>query len=157
MSFTDDLPVPQTQKVPLKKAPPPRQLTVAERRQEMLRETEEQVAREALEIVAGVLGMLEVDPDDTDEDGNVLVPQVWADKVALGEMTQAEADKKLRAALYALMPGKDAPVGLKIALDTYAGILKARALEKGGPKTLQMVMVEMTAPAPVFDILEVDE
>ncbi len=154
MDFTEGLHTPPNTTLV---APPKRSLTRLEVRQVALRETEDEILEQSMAVVEGAMGMLEVDPSVVDEDGNVAMPKVWVDKVKSGEMSKHEAQKRLRAAIYALQPGKDAPVGLKIALDIFTGIAKARAVEKGGPKSLNMVMVQMTAPMPIFDSMDVDE
>lgn len=148
MEWWEDLEPP----VPVLSKAPKRQLTVRERQLDYLRETEDQVYLEALEVVQGSMGMLEINPEDAKA-----IPECWKAMVLSGEMTQHEALKRTRAASYALMPGKDAPVGLKIAQDITTGIAKARAVEKGGPRSLNILMVKMTAPAPMFASMEEDE
>ncbi len=155
MSFADDLPTP-VKRAPITKVEK-RVLTKPELAQIQLRETEDSVLQDAMTVIEGAMGMLEVDPNVLDEEGQIAMPDIWLQAVLSGEMTENEARKRLRAAVYALMPGKDAPVGLKIALDIFTGIAKARAVEKGGPKSLNMVLVQMQAPMPIFDSMEEEE
>ncbi len=118
-----------------------RKLTKAERRQEKLRSIEDELLEESMSIIAGTLAFGEVDPEHPDD-----IPKGWLD-----HMTEEEATKKLRMAKYGLMSAKEAPVGIKVATQTGSSIIRARATEHAGPKSLSLTMVSMTSPLPKWE------
>lgn len=121
----------------------PASLAVAE---DTIRAVEDEIHRESASVLRDALAFVEIDPAWEEP------PQEWLEKYG-----QLEAEKRFRAAKYALMNAKEAPVGLKLAKDTFVGMAKARATEKGGPKTLNMTFVQMTRPLPVYKELEVEK
>lgn len=54
-----------------------------------------------------------------------------------------KAKKVFRVARAAMLPNKEAPVGLTLAAKVATGIIKARSNEKTGPKILNLNLVEM--------------
>lgn len=112
---------------------------------QMIRAVEDEIYVEAAATVRDTLRFRDIDPEWTEP------PLEW-----ITELGEKEAMKRFRMARYGCMPSKDAPVGLKLAQDTLVGFAKVRAAEKAGPRTLNMVVVQMSAPMPEFGEVEVD-
>jgi hypothetical protein len=78
------------------------------------------------------------------------VPPAWVERYG-----SKEAAWRFRAAKYALMPKKDAPGGLDIAMKMYTSIAKAKSNKKIEIGVLNVAAVQMSAPMPKFE--EIDE
>jgi hypothetical protein len=111
-----------------------------------IRAVEDEIHKESANVLRGVLAFSEVDPAWESP------PDDW-----IAAYGQVEAEKRFRLAKYALMNAKEAPVGLKLAKDTFVGMSKARAAEKGGARTLNMTFVQMSRPMPVFPEKDVEK
>lgn len=112
----------------------------------LIRAVEDEIYTEAAATVRDVLRFKDIDPSQQK------CPPEW-----IAELGEAEADKRLRMARSGWLPSKEAPVGLKLAQDTLIGFAKARAAEKQGPRTLNIAYVQLSAPLPEFEELEVDQ
>lgn len=109
-----------------------------------LRDIESGLLERSMAILGDALSFRDIEP------GSETCPPEWRD------MDPDEAVKRLRVANAAWLGKKDAPVGLDLAKQVAVGIIKARATEKTAPKTLNVTVVNMSAPLPVFDVIEVE-
>jgi hypothetical protein len=116
---------------------PTRQLSAKEQRQEALQAVEEEILVESLSIVENALSFQDIEP------GTQTPPPDWVERLGV-----EGAQKRLRMANAAWMSNKDAPMGLQLARATAVGIIKARSSEKQGNRTLNVVQINMPAPAP---------
>lgn len=112
----------------------------------MLRSIEDELNLDAVDKLRGASFFSKIDPEETTP------PRDW-----VKEIGKKAAEERLRLAKMALMPKKDVPYGLMLAESTHAGIVKARAIEKTGPRTLNMMLVQMPAAAVDYPRLEVEE
>ncbi len=137
MDFSEDLPSSALAEVP--KATPAAS-------HQIIKAVEDEIFIEAAHTVRDVLRFKDIDPSMEEP------PLEW-----VGELGEAEAMKRFRMAQAGWLPGSKAPVGLKLAQDTLVGFAKVRAAEKQGPRTLNMVVVKMSAPMPEFEEIEVED
>lgn len=84
------------------------------------------------------------------------VPAAWLQEIEDGEATMEEIDKRKRIALASWQSPKNAPVALQIAAKVLGGMQKARAMGDQGNKTLNVNVVTINAPMPVFEEKEID-
>lgn len=131
----EEAPLAKVEPKPLVKAKP-----------ERIRDIEEEIHEESAAVVQDALRFSELSPEAQEP------PHEW-----VKELGQERAWKRFNTARYALMNAKEAPIGLRIAKDTLMGLSKVRAKEKIGPKTLNMVVVQMSGTLPKFDEVEVDK
>lgn len=105
-----------------------------------LRSLEDEILFTSGQAVLDTLAFRDIDP------GTMEAPAEW-------NMDPAEAAKRLRLARAAWENKRTAPVGLAIAPQVFMGISKARAVEKQatGPKTLNVVVAQMTVPLPQYE------
>lgn len=111
-----------------------------------LRDIEEEVHEEAATVVHDAMAFCKIGPEDKEP------PYEWVK--ALG---MERAWERFKTAQYALLTAKEAPIGLRIAKDIMLGLARVRAREKVGPKTLNMVVVQMSGTLPKFEEVEVDK
>jgi len=135
------------------------------RRAELAREEfarmEDDIAAKAMFVLDGALSFLEVEPPGFDEEGERIIPEAppqWIEELERQHPGQGErlANMKLRAALAAHLPSKEAPIGLKMAQGTAVGIARARAGEKKGNKSLNVQIVQVVE-SKSYEELEVEE
>jgi hypothetical protein len=127
---------------PLAKAEPVHLVVRADR----IRSLEEEIHEESADVIRDALAFADIPPDAEEP------PYEW-----VKELGMERAWKRFRTVKYALCNLKEAPVALRIAKDTLVGMAKARASEKSGPRTLNMVVVQMTGTLPQFGEVEVDK
>lgn len=113
-------------------------LSRAEKRQEELKSLEDEMLASCLEVVGGSIDFVELDPDDP------VKPEGWS-------------DRKYRAALAGLKNAKESPVGLKVATQFAVGAIRAKAVERAGPRSMNVTMVQFAAPRKAYDEVEVDD
>lgn len=130
---------------PLAKAEPEFSLAKPSTRAERLKNLEEKLLETSLTTVSDALAFRDIQP------GQEEAPPDWTD------ISPDEAIKRLRVANAAWMGKKDAPVGLELARSVAIGIIKARATEKAAPKVLNVVQIQMSAPLPQFEVVEIEE
>jgi hypothetical protein len=111
-----------------------------------LRDIEEEIHEEAATVLRDALAFSEIGPEDKEP------PFEWVKAFGM-----EKAWRRFKTAQYALLTPKEAPIGLRIAKDTVLGMARVRAHEKAGPKTLNMVVVQMSGTLPKFDEVEVDK
>lgn len=124
-------------------------------RADRIADIEEELHEEAATILKDAMHFMDVEPGPLDpETGERLPPQPPAAWVA--ELGEEGAKRRLRTAQHALSSSKDAPVGLKLAKDALVGMAKVKAVKNAPARTLNMIVVNMTAVLPEFEELEVD-
>jgi hypothetical protein len=111
----------------------------------IMRSMEDEMHQESMTILHGATHFYKIEPDAKEP------PREW-----VKELGKKQAWERFRLSQFALMSKKDAPVGLFLASATHASITKARATEKGGTRTLNMISVQMPAP-PEYPRIEVAE
>lgn len=107
---------------------------------------EDEVFREGIEVVRGSMRFTHIDPENPD-----VIPQGWID-----EYGEAEAKRMHRAAKYALMNNKEAPIGVKEAHKLVGTLARARAMEKQAPNVLNVQLVKWYGDAPEQEYEEID-
>jgi hypothetical protein len=116
--------------------------------QERLRDIEDSLYEQATTVVSNALAFTQIEMGE--EGASKEVPGEW-----IAELGYEKAAEKHRTALYALSSSKEAPIGLKLAATVQASITKARAQEKGGPKVLNMTLVQMPGANVKFEEMKV--
>lgn len=139
MDWYDELEAPLTEIV---EAP----IIPEEKHQDIIRTIENELHMQSAEVVHGVLAFTDINPSDPDP------PKKW-----VKTMGEERARKRMRLAQAGWMNAKEAPVALKVATQTFAGIVKARATEKSAPRALNVQVVQMSSPVPLFPELEVEK
>jgi hypothetical protein len=114
-------------------------LSASELRARKLERIEDELLETNLEILNDASCFAEIDADTP------CPPQRWID-----ELGEARAMRKFRVARAAWMSAKEAPVALSLSKSITNGIMKARAAEKQGPRTLNVALVKMVVPANPF-------
>ena len=129
-----------------------------ERTERELQRVENEIVSEASAIVHSVLRFDEIDPAKPDE-----LPATWLEELEglkMGTREHDEAMERLlrrkRVAVAGWMSAKTAPVALSIAKGVLIGAMKARAMSDNGPKHLNINLVSISAPMPVFPEKKVD-
>jgi hypothetical protein len=133
-----DFPMPADEMVPVQKA------GIVKSRAERIGEIEEELHQESATVIADALHFVDLDPEAPE------MPAGWVE-----ELGEAAAKRRLRTAQYGLLPAKDAPVGLRIAKDALVGMAKVKAVKNAPAKTLNMIVVNMAGPLPVYEEMEV--
>ena len=105
---------------------------------------EDTVFEDSLRVIGAALKFADIDSPDP--------PAEWVD-----EYGDKEARVRHRIATFATMNAKDAPVALKLAATTLIGLTKARAMRGAAPKSLNVQLVQMSAPLPTFPVREIEE
>lgn len=126
------------------KRPKRQALTVAEERERALKSIESELLRDSMEVVVDSLRFREITP------GQEEPPPAW-----IREVGEKRAIQRLRVANAGWMNKKEAPIAVQLAQVVAVGIIRSRATEKAGPKTLNVQMVQMSAPLPKFPELDV--
>lgn len=110
-----------------------------------LRLVEDKVLGKSLEIVRDALCFVDIDM------GSEEMPVEWIDEVG-----PEAARRRQRAAQWAQLNAKEAPVGLKLAKEVLIGIVKARAVERAEPKRLNIQVTKIDFQLPEFPRVAVD-
>ncbi len=84
------------------------------------------------------------------------IPAEWLQEIEDGHETLESIGKRQRIAQAAWQSPKNAPVALQIAAKVLGGMQKARAMGDQGNKTLNVNVVTINAPMPVFEEKEID-
>ena len=111
-----------------------------DRRQEQLKDLEDELLEESLRVVRGAMRFADIDPALVEPDE------------AFYQRFQSDPDpeKLFRLIKYGQMNATKAPSGLQLAQKTAIGILKARAHDKGDIRPLQ-VSVQVVQSMPLFE------
>lgn len=117
-----------------------------ERRLEKMRSMEDELLQTNMTIMRDMSCFRDITPDMTQP------PPEWIEELGIEEAT-----KRLSVARAAWLPPKEAPVGLAVSKAVTLGIIRARAAEKAGPRTLNVALVHMVAPKEQFEEKELDD
>lgn len=117
---------------------------------ERIREFEDQMLMRASRIVEDAMSFAEI--DEMHPEG--MIPREWMEQCG-HDRDRAEA--KMRVAKAAWKGTRDMPGGIKIAAQVMTSIIKARSLEKQGPKQLNVQLVQISTAMPQFAVLDVEE
>jgi len=117
-----------------------------ERQRAEIRMIEDRLLRKSMFVMESAVSFQEIDPERPD-----VIPTEWIDELGLEGATQRH-----RVAMEAWKNQREAAVGLKVATNTAAAIIKARATEKAADRPLNIGVI-MMAPMRQYTKLEVDE
>jgi hypothetical protein len=125
-----------------------------------IRAAEDKLLAQCIETVEGLLDFSALGFDERGELDEGQLPMEWL------MLTPEQKARKIRLAKYGCLPSSDIPHGAKLAHSTLIGIMKARATEKSGTKTLNIEVSQFPAPAPLkkdkdaidaeFQVIELD-
>lgn len=134
----------------------PKQLQAPKRREVVksrLREVEDEILQTHLTVIRDLGYFRDIDPSLPPEAIRE-IPSSWVEELG----SEGEAAKRMRVAMAGWLPPKDAPMAIGISKSIVLGILKARAKEAQGPRTLNVAFVKFVAPAQQFEeIIEGDD
>lgn len=117
-----------------------------------LKKIENDLFSESLKVVhSSISHTFDIDPENPKE-----TPVAWLEEIDEGTETLESIAKRQRIALASWQSPKDAPVALQIAAKVLSGMQKARAMGDQGNKTLNVNVVTINAPMPVFEEKEID-
>lgn len=117
-----------------------------------LKKVENDLFEESLRVVHSAIShTFDLDPMKPDE-----VPAEWLQELEDKTETLESLGKRKRIAQAAMLSPKEAPVALQIAAKVLGGMQKARAMGDQGAKTLNVNVVTINAPMPVFEEKEID-
>lgn len=113
--------------------------------EESLRTVEDKILTKAMTVVQDALHFADIDM------GTEVCPAEWIDDIG-----PEAAARRYRAATWAQLNQKEAPVGLKYAKEVLVGIVKARATEKQEPRKLNIAITKIDFQLPEFPSQAVD-
>lgn len=117
-----------------------------------LKKLENELFDESLKVVhSSISHTFDLDPASPED-----TPAEWLQEVKDGKETLESIGKRKRIALAAWQSPKNAPVALQIAAKVLTGMQKARAMGDQGAKTLNVNVVTINAPMPVFEEKEIE-
>lgn len=119
---------------------------------EAIKAAEEKLFSDALSIVQPYMKFAELGFDEVSGEVNS-IPYEWEG------LPQEEKQKKIRLAKAGWMNSSDTPHAVKMAHATILGIIKAKATENSGAKTLNIESITFPSPAQKpeeFEIIDVD-
>lgn len=116
-------------------------------KQNRLKNMEDAILAKSMRILESSLDFPDIDEDTVD------VPQEWID--------EAGGDEKIAKARFRVAKGSwkstaDQPAGIKTAAQIMTGIIRARSTERQGPRVLNVQVVNLSGPLPVFDTIDVE-
>ncbi len=121
-----------------------------EKPEDELRKLQDELFRSSLEVSTDAMKFSEVDPAaERAEDDPIFLEWVKS-------FGRKRAERKYRVARAGWMAKKDAPVGILESTSMAVGIMKARAVEKGGARILNVGTVNMYAEIPTQPEKEVE-
>ena len=117
-----------------------------------LKKLENELFDESLKVVhSSISHTFDLDPANPED-----TPAEWLQEIEDGKETLESIGKRKRIALAAWQSPKNAPVALQIAAKVLVGMQKARAMGDQGSKTLNVNVVTINAPMPVFEEKEIE-
>jgi len=123
-----------------------------ERIERGLKKIENDLFAESLKVVhSSISHTFDIDPAQPTE-----TPAAWLQELEDGLVTMEDLAKRQRIALASWQSPKNAPVALQIAAKVLGGMQKARAMGDQGNKTLNVNVVTINAPMPVFEEKEIE-
>lgn len=121
-------------------------MTIEQVREQTMKSLEAELFLESMQIVSDMNKFREIDP------GQEEPPEAWT-----AELGYKAAKERLRSANAGWMSKKEAPIAVQVAQAVVIGISRSRATEKTGPRTLNVQVVQMSAPLPQFPELLLSE
>lgn len=118
---------------------PKKPISIEQQREQTLKSLEADLFLESMQIVSDSFKFREIDP------GQQEPPEAW-----VRDLGHEKAMERLRSAQAGWMSKKDSPVAVQVAQAVVIGISRSRASEKQGPRTLNVQVVQMSAPLPQF-------
>lgn len=115
-----------------------------------IKQFEDEILEDALGVVSAAISFGDITGPEHDEDD---IPQRWLDRC---DGNREEAAKRMRIAKSAWLPKNVSPTALDMSTKISSSIIKARSVEKGGPRVLNISFVNLSAPIPTFDVIDVD-
>jgi hypothetical protein len=112
---------------------------------ERVKDLEDEICRDCLEIVGDVRFFAEIDPDEREP------PEAWVKELGL-----ERAKRRHRVARASWMATKDAPVAISVAKSVMIGAMKVRALERAAPRSLNIAVI-MPVELPNFEVKDLEE
>lgn len=108
---------------------------------------EDQILEKSMRILSHSMDFCEID------DTEINIPPEW--------IAEANGDMKIAKARFRVAKGSqkataEQPGGIKTAVQTAMGIIRARSTEKQGPRVLNIGVVNISSPLPVFPVMDVE-
>ena len=117
-----------------------------------LKKVENDLFKESLAVVhSSISHTFDLDPENPND-----LPAEWLQELEDKLVTEQELMKRKHIAQAAMLSPKEAPVALQIAAKVLSGMQKARAAGDHGNKTLNVNVVTINAPMPVFEEKEIE-
>lgn len=110
---------------------------------DQIKAAEDRVLAQSLDILEGLMDFSLLGFDETGQVDERSIPFEWR------LLSDHEKARKIRLARFGALPSADIPHGAKLAHATAMGIIKARAHEKSGPKTLNLEVSTFPTLAPL--------
>lgn len=110
---------------------------------DQIKVAEDRVLAQSLEILEGLMDFSLLGFDEMGQVDPETVPFEWR------LLSDSEKARKIRLAKFGMLSSADIPHGAKLAHATAMGIIKARAQEKSGPKTLNLEVSTFPTLAPL--------
>lgn len=118
--------------------------------QDALRALQDEIFQTSLEVSRDMMSFGEVSPEAENPDQDPIFRE-W-----VKSMGRKAAERRYRVARAGWVSKKDAPVGILESTSMAVGIMKARAVEKGGTRVLNVGTVNMYAEIPALPEKEVE-
>lgn len=110
---------------------------------DQIKAAEDRVLAQSLDILEGLMDFSVLGFDSEGQVDENSIPFEWR------LLSDQEKARKIRLARFGALPSADIPHGAKLAHATAMGIIKARAHEKSGPKTLNLEVSTFPTLAPL--------
>lgn len=110
---------------------------------DQIKAAEDRVLAQSLDILEGLMDFSVLGFDSEGQVDEQSIPFEWR------LLSDQEKARKIRLARFGALPSADIPHGAKLAHATAMGIIKARAHEKSGPKTLNLEVSTFPTLAPL--------
>ncbi len=110
---------------------------------DLIKAAEDRVLAQSLDILEGLMDFSALGFDESGRVDENSIPFEWR------LLSDQEKARKIRLARFGALPSADIPHGAKLAHATAMGIIKARAHEKSGPKTLNLEVSTVPPLAPL--------
>lgn len=110
---------------------------------DQIKVAEDRVLAQSLDILEGLMDFSLLGFDEMGQVDERSIPFEW------GLLSDHEKARKIRLARFGTLSSADIPHGAKLAHATAMGIIKARAHEKSGPRTLNLEVSTFPTLAPL--------
>lgn len=110
---------------------------------DQIKAAEDRVLAQSLDVLEGLVAFSELSFDETGQVDEKSIPFEWR------LLPDRELARRIRLARFGTLSSADIPHGAKLAHASAMGIIKARAHEKSGAKTLNLEVSTFPALAPL--------